>query len=112
MIINPMFFYMMHIAETFGTALMIAGPVISVSSLFLFMMGSEHWVSEGTEKKLYKWGVRMIPLGIIILFISLLSPNKETLLRMQAAKLTTTDNVDAVLEALKAAMDYAVTILK
>lgn len=112
MIINPMFFYMMHLADTIGTALIVAGPVISFSSIFMFMAASEYWTSKETEKKLYKWGMRMIPLGIIILFIGLLIPDKETLLLMQAAKLATTDNVNAVFESLKAAMDYAVTILQ
>ena len=102
----------MHLADTFGIALKVAGPVIAFSSMILFAIGSDYWTSKETEKKLYRWGRGMIPLGIIILFIGLLIPDKETLLLMQAAKLATTDNVNAVFESLKAAMDYAVTILQ
>ena len=112
MIINPIFFYMMHIADTFGTALTITGPAISLSSLILFAIGSDIFVSTETEKLMYKWARRMIPIGIIILFIGLLIPDKETLLLIQAAKLATTDNVNAVFESLKAAMDYAVTLFQ
>ena len=112
MIINPMFFYMMHIAGTFGMALKIIGPLVSICSIFVFMIASELFVSDEEEKKLIRLGKCMIPLGIIMLFIGLLIPDKETLLLMQAAKLTTTDNVNAVFESLKAAIDYAVTIFR
>ena len=112
MIINPMFFYMMHIADTFGMALKICGPIVSVCSLIPFAIGCDCWTSEKTEKTLFRVGKCMIPIGIIMLFIGLLIPDKETLLLMQAAKMATTDNVNAVFESLKAAIDYAVTIFQ
>ena len=112
MIINPMFFYMMHLADTFSDALKVCGVFMIAFGICTFLVASDVFFSKETEMNLYKWGRRMIPLGIIMLFIGLLIPDKETLLLMQAAKLATTDNVNAVFESLKAAMDYAVTILQ
>lgn len=112
MIINPMFFYMIHIADTFGFAMKICGPIVSLSGVILLFISCEISSSDEDEKQMIRCGKRMILIGIIILFIGLLIPNKETLLLMQAANLATTDNVNAVFEALKAAMDYAVTILQ
>lgn len=112
MIINPMFFYMMHVADTFGGAMVAFGIFSIAAAVSMFFIANDIFFSKETEQNLYKWAKRMIPLGIIILFIGLLIPDKETLLLMQAAKLATTDNVNAVFESLKAAMDYAVTILK
>ena len=112
MIIHPMFFYLMQISENIGMAMKVGGPTISLCSIPLFMFAADVFVDGKTEETMIRWGKRMIPMGIIIFFVGLLVPDKDTILLMQAAKLTTTENVNSVFEALKAAMDYAVTILK
>lgn len=111
MIINPMFFYLMQVSESIGMAMTICGPLLLLASLIMFIISDECFDTEA-KKALVLLSKRLIPTGIIIFFIGLLLPDKDTLLLMQAAKLATTDNVNSVFEALKAAMDYAVTILK
>lgn len=112
MIINPMFFYLVQVSENISNAMIIGGPVLSMSSIVVFMFAGDYFIDDKTEKILTRWGRRMIPMGIIIFFIGLLIPDRDTLLLMQAARLATTENVNSVFEALKAAIDYAVTVLQ
>ena len=112
MIINPMFFYMMHLSETFSMTFIIVGPVLILIGLILLAITLDSWISEEDKKLLCKWAKCMAPIGIIILFIGMLIPDEKTLLMMQAAKLATTDNVNELFESMKAAIDYAITILQ
>ena len=114
MIINPMFFYLMQVSDNIGLAMMAGGPILSISSIFIFMfmLAGESFIDKKTEESLFRLGKFMILAGIVIFLVGLLIPNKDTLLLMQAARLATTENVNSVFEALKAAMDYAVTILE
>ena len=49
-------------------------------------------------------------LFILFTLTFILIPGDDTLLMMQAAKLATIDNVNGVFEALKGAIDYAVSV--
>lgn len=112
MIINPMFFYLMYVSENISTAMKIGGPLLSIFSLFAIWITSDLCIDRKTEEVLIRWGKRLVPMGIIIFFIGLLIPDRDTLLLMQASALATTENVNAVFNSLKEAMDYAVTILQ
>ncbi len=111
MIINPMFFYLMCVSENISMAMKVCGPIMIIVGVCLIIFALDVLCSK-EEEKAAAFGKRMIQMGIIILFIGLLIPDKDTLLLMQAAQLATTENVNNVFEALKAAMDYAVTILQ
>lgn len=119
MIINPMFFYLIQVCASVRIAMFIITAGLVAAMLFVFCIALESnvfpIVNEDDEKEWAKakkninW---LVTAALLTLAIGLLIPNKETILLMQAAKLTTTDNVNAVFEALKAAIDYAVTILE
>ena len=111
MIINPMFFYLMYVSENISIALTICGPLSAIIGCMGYGFACDVFYDVEKEKVLATCR-SMIVMGIISFFIGLLIPDKDTLLLMQAAKLATTDNVNSVFEALKAAMDYAVTILQ
>ena len=113
MIINPMFFYLMYVSENISVAMIACGVAMIVISIIMFIVsGDSLFFDDKTGKSMRRWSKCMIPAGIIFCFIGLLIPDKETLLLMQAARLATTETVNSVFEALKAAMDYAVTILQ
>lgn len=111
MIINPLFFYMMYLANNISIALVLLGCFAVLGGAFYMFFAFDNFSGE-KESRAYKCGKRFILLGIVMFFIGMLIPDKETLLLMQAARLATTDNVNAVFDGLKAAMDYAVSILK
>ena len=112
MIINPMFFYLMQASENVGIAMKVFGPIMSLLGILAFLIYNDPYTDENKRESLSRLSKLMIPAGIIILFVGILVPDKDTLLLMQAARLATTENVNSVFEALKAAMDYAVTILE
>lgn len=111
MIINPMFFYLMYVSENFSMALILIGPITATIGALSFFFAYDMLCGK-EQDCVIAFSKRMIPVGIILFIIGLLIPDKETLLLMQASALATTENVNSVFEALKAAIDYAVTILQ
>lgn len=111
MIINPMFFYLMYVSENISIAMKICGPSLVILGVIIIGFALDA-LSGKEEEKTIAFGKSMSIVGIILFILGLLIPDKDTILLMQAAQLATTDNVNSVFEALKAAMDYAVTIIQ
>ena len=112
MIVNPWLFYAMNV---YSGAKVFAIVMASISGATFCFLGIGYFVYtiDGCEfdKNLENIAKRMIGLFVIFMLLYILTPSKDTLLLMQAAKLATTDNVNAVFESLKNAMDYAVSVL-
>ena len=124
MIINPMFFYLMHVSGGMRVVLFVISAILLVIAAVLgfivmvFIIDNIDYLDDEDDddvkklRKLIKFAKMLLFSGLVSLAIGICIPNKDTILLMQAAKLVTTDNVNAMFEALKAAMDYAITILK
>lgn len=112
MIVNPWLFYAMDVC---CYVKFFAGVMMFLSGVgFIFLaVGYFVYTIDGYEidKKLENMAKRMIGPFVIFTLLYLFIPEKDTILLMQAAKLATTDNVNAIFEALKNAMDYAVSVL-
>lgn len=123
MIVNPMFFYMMHVCGGMRIILFILSSVLIVAAIVLgcimmtFFAENGSYIDDDDDdakdlRRLLKINKMMAFSGLIALIISVLIPNKDTILMMQAASLATPENVNAIFEALKAAIDYTVSILQ
>lgn len=77
--------------------------------VFVICMLEGYEENANIAKMPIKW---LASLTVFLIVFAVLLPSKETLLLMQAAKLATPENVNAVFEALKTAMDYAVTLFE
>lgn len=112
MIVNPWLFYAMDVCSYVK---FFAGVMTFVSGMAFIFMAVTYFVYtlDGCEfdKKLKNMTKSIIGLFVIFTLLYLFIPEKDTILLMQAAKLATTDNVNAIFEALKNAMDYAVSVL-
>lgn len=112
MIVNPWLFYAMNVCSAmkmFSLAMsIITGFIfIGVGCFFIvYMIDGEEVIK--IVDTVAKW---MLFLFVLFTLMYIFIPGKDTLLMMQAAKLTTTDNVNAVFESLKSAIDYAMSVL-
>lgn len=114
MIVNPWLFYAMNACgKVGGVALaMMIGLIIALAvELIPLFCCSDVGDDKGVKDTLY--AMKLTAIGIAVFSaVYIVVPDKETLLMMQAAKIATTDNVNAVFEALKQAIDYTVSVLK
>lgn len=114
MIIHPIFFYLMN---AFCAADIVA-VIVAVFSAIVGAIMAIVWVvavSEGeddVEKFIAKYIKSCMRVFALSLLATILIPSEDTMFMMLAASLATTDNVNVVFDALKAAIDYAVTILQ
>lgn len=113
MIVNPLLFYAMNVCSClkfFSSIMTIVTGVIfcGIGCFYVVAMIDEAEFSKSL-KTITKWTFFLF---ILFALTFILIPGEDTLLMMQAAKLATTDNVNSVFEALKSAIDYAVSVVK
>lgn len=112
MIVNPWLFYVMDVCSYVK---FFAAVMTSLTGAALCFLGIGYFAFTINEcefnKNLENIAKMMIGLFVIFTLLYLFIPEKDTILLMQAAKLATTDNVNAIFEALKNAIDYAVSVL-
>lgn len=116
MIVNPWLFYAMDVCSYVkffaGVMTFLTGVIFVFLCIVYFVCTIDERESDKKlEKNIENIAKRMIGLFVIFTLLYLFIPEKDTILLMQAAKLATTDNVNAIFEALKNAMDYAVSVL-
>ena len=103
MIINPWLFYLIGVAENVGSFLFTTGLVAIMGgviiSIIIFIDGKIEYI---------KTIIKIVILGIIFTFISMLIPSKETSYRMLAASIVTKENIEYVTETGKDIIDYIV----
>lgn len=116
MIVNPLFFYLMSVCNSARgvtiTLSIVSGLAILIMTICYFVAKYDSCAEEEDLAPLKKAIIVSVRICVVSLVCAILIPSENTLLLMQAAKLATTDNVNAIFEALKAAIDYATTVLK
>ena len=103
MIINPWLFYLIGIAENVGDFLFTIGLIAIIGGVISSIIS---FCEDKIEH--LKTFTKILILGIIFTFISMLIPSKETSYRMLAASLTTKENIEYVTETGKDIVDYIV----
>lgn len=115
-IISPVWFYLADIIPTFGIALRILGSSAIVFGFMAFAI-------EDFTKECVSRFKKFVIFGVIITLIGLLSPSKDAIYQMIAAKAITPNNIktvsnyvndtatdisDNLTDAIKDVMDYSV----
>lgn len=114
MIVNPWLFYWMNVCSSVKVVAVLTMIAGSLGTLFFGAGAIVCTLDEQDEsinlcKKCFASLVWILVVSaLVVMFV----PSKDTILMMQAARLATTDNINAVFEALKSAIDYAVGVLK
>ena len=106
MIINPLWFYLISVSSN----LQIVCGVIACSALVIILISVLiSPILEDMETDYFKsLDTKLLIIGIICAFISVLTPSKETCYQMMVASLVTKDNIEITAEAGKEAVDYIV----
>ena len=112
-IVNPLLFYVMNVCsclKLLSSIMTIVTGIIfcGLGCFYIAAMIDEAELNKSLET-VTKWTFFLF---ILFTLTYILIPGEDTLLMMQAAKLATTDNVNSVFEALKGAIDYAVSVVK
>lgn len=112
MIINPIWFYLINVADTLKTAFYIIGPVLifiaGISTGVTIDMVCNDEEAANTRKIAKKIAI----VGIILLIIAILLPNKETSYTMLVASQVTTTNIELATNAVKECIDYIASVMK
>ena len=105
MIINPLWFYLISVSSN----LQMACAIIAVFAFILIFIGALMFpILEDMGAEFKGWGPKLMIIGIICTFISILVPSKETCYQMMVASLVTKENIEMTAEAGKEAVDYIV----
>lgn len=114
MIIHPIFFYLMnvfHAADLVAILIAICSAIAACVPTIMWIIATIEGYENETHPflKFIKSCMRVFAFSLIA---TILIPSEDTMLMMLAACVATTENVNSVFEALKAAIDYAITILQ
>ena len=101
MIINPWLFYLIGVAENVGCFLFTTGLVVIIGGVIISIIT----LIDGKIEQL-KTFTKILILGTIFTFISMLIPSKEVSYQMLAASLVTKENIEYVTETGKDIVDY------
>ena len=108
-IINPMWFYWMHVLEN---ARVVLGVVIA-SCILGAVVSVALWADEcisGQKLKNLETSFFIIGVACVLLFPFL--PSKETMIEMMVAKYATVENAEMTVEAIKNLVDYIMQAVK
>lgn len=111
MIVNPWLFYVMNVCsclKVFSSIMtIVTGVIFCGLGCFCVVAMIDEYEFNKIIETVTKWTFFLF---ILFTLTFILIPGEDTLLMMQAAKLATIDNVNGVFEALKGAIDYAVSV--
>lgn len=111
MIVNPWLFYVVNVCSClkFFASIMtiVTGVIFCGLGFFCVVSMIDEYEINKIIETVTKWTFFLF---ILFTLTFILIPGDDTLLMMQAAKLATIDNVNGVFEALKGAIDYAVSV--
>lgn len=102
MIINPLWFYLISVSSNLQMACSIIATFAFIISVLMYP------ILEDTGADLKGWGPKLLIIGIICTFISILAPSKETCYQIMVASFITKENIEMTAEAGKEAVDYIV----
>ena len=106
--INPIFFYLMGVADgikTLGWILLVGAPLtlIAIVPSVLVGIGAS---DDDFDKVMKKSGKIVLPLAVIGLVFAVFVPSKDTVKEMMIASVVTEERVDATVEDVKGVVDY------
>jgi len=106
-IINPMWFYWLHVVNIIG-GVCVAAALVSGVAVTVFAI-CDHIEGEDEHKKL----VRKLTIIFVITMVgAIFIPDKTTMISMMVAKLTTVTNVNITVDAIKDIVDYIVQAIQ
>ncbi|MBQ6535493.1 MAG: hypothetical protein IJI40_01755 [Firmicutes bacterium] len=110
-IINPAWFYWVHIAGAMKAVLLLsAGALLLFSGVVCLLFMDSLW---DEERERYGKALPKVAIaGIACLVIGIFIPSKETLIEMQIARYATWENAEWTVDAIKDAVDYIVDAIK
>lgn len=106
-IINPSWFYWIHLVEDLKTILIciaILGAVLSILTLCCL----DDWTPDKEKKRMIKLAKISIIISLVCAIAFIFIPSKQTLIEMQVAKFATYENAEWTIDAIKSAVDYIV----
>ena len=106
-IIDPMFFYLADISEAMKFIALILSTVAAATVIaFSIIKFNESDYAMSEEKRKLRRIIKIASFALVVsLTLFLLAPTKETLYKMQLAKLTTVENVDKTFEYIDKAVN-------
>ena len=118
-IIDPLWFYWIHICDGIRGFLWIATFVCIIATFCLGMLLliaygelDDTEESKNLLKRIGFFTILSLCLSVIFGVINIFMPSKEVLIQMQLAKMATHENVEALMETIKNATDYILDGLK
>ena len=100
-IINPALFYWVEVASCINLVAAIALTISLIAGSVIIFVTHDCYDEEDDEfKKGMKLGKKFLCVAAVCTLIIIFVPNKETLLKMQLARLATGDNVEMVLQRI------------
>lgn len=118
-IINPSWFYWLHVITCIRTFLTVLCVVFGLSYVVLCITAICMWDdwdydddAEAIKAKAKRWIIASAIAAIISSLMLVFIPNKQTIIEMMIAKKATYDNVSWTLEQVKEAVDYIISAIK
>ena len=111
--IHPVWFYLTHLSQGFGTAFTILGILSAIVAVALFIGLMIDAAIDGEIKKNVKKATIIIGIcAIVTIFLSVALPDKQTCIEMMVASQVTHENVEAVKEEVYEIVDYVTEKVK
>lgn len=129
-IINPMWFYWLHVVNNLGNLLWVLAGIAGIAAICLgafFVNYKCYAASElkayGEDDRDYKRGISSAAIlrkpflisSVVATILTLLAefcPSRDTLISMMVAKFATYDNAQWTVDAIKSAVDYIVQAIQ
>lgn len=105
MIINPLWFYLINVSSNLH---IVCGVIACLALIAIFCTILMYPILEDMDVEFKGLRTKLVIIGIVCAFISILAPSKETCYQMMVASLVTKENIEMTAEAGKEAIDYIV----
>ena len=106
MIINPLWFYLISVSSNLQCVCAVVAALVFIIGLLGLLL---YPILEDIGTNPFKnYMPKLITVGVICAFVSVLAPSEETCYKMMIASLVTKENIEITAEAGKEAIDYIV----
>ena len=113
-IIEPSWFYWLSVVEGIRVVMMV-GIVLTAICLFIATVSyfsSMDWGDNEAAKRAKRFIKPCIIVLIILAFVVVFVPSKDTMIEMQVAKFATYENAQWTVDSIKSVVDYIVEAIK
>ena len=104
-IVNPSWFYWVKIFDSISSSSI--GVAIIAGIVWIGLLFAKIMEFDPPKRSIKTSLVVLCVAAILYVFV----PDKETMIQMQIARLTTYDNASTVIESIKSAADYVVSVI-